>query len=67
MPLTFLPATRQGIAVTRSFGHLVTDWNPMREAIAAFATRAAEKLRGERLEVQQLTVFAHTHPHNGDR
>ncbi|MGO9818142.1 MAG: Y-family DNA polymerase [Acidocella sp.] len=66
LPLTFMPATRQGIAVTRSFGHLVTDWKEMREAIAAFATRAAEKLRGESLEVRQLTVFAHTNPHNGD-
>jgi DNA polymerase V len=62
LPLILMPPTRQGIAVTRSFGHLVSDWGEIREAVAAFATRAAEKLRAERLEATSLSVFAH----NGD-
>ncbi len=37
--------TRKGIAVTRSFGAPVTSWQQMREAIASYATRAAEKMR----------------------
>ena len=66
IPLTLMPPPRQGIAVTRSFGHLVTSWAEIREAVAAFATRAGEKLRAEGLEVRHLSVFAHTNPHNGD-
>jgi DNA polymerase V len=66
IPLTLAPAPRQGIAVTRTFGHLVTSWTEIREAVAAFATRAGEKLRAEGLEVRHLSVFAHTNPHNGD-
>ncbi|MDE2392070.1 MAG: DUF4113 domain-containing protein, partial [Rhodospirillales bacterium] len=66
LPLTLMPTPRQAIAVTRSFGRMVTAWGELREAIAAFATRAAEKLRGEGLEARHLSVFAHTNPHNGD-
>jgi len=66
LPLTLMPATRQGIAVTRTFGRPVEAWDDLREAIAAYTTRAAEKLRAEGLEVGHLTVFAHTNPHNGD-
>jgi DNA polymerase V len=66
IPLTLMPAPRQAIAVTRSFGRQITLWGELREAIAAFATRAAEKLRADGLEAGQLSVFAHTNPHNGD-
>jgi len=61
-----MPPPRQAIAVTRSFGHLVTSWDEMREAVASFACRAGEKLRREGLEAGHLSVFAHTNPHNGD-
>lgn len=66
IPLTLMPAPRQAIAVTRSFGRQVTSWGELREAITAFATRAAEKLRADGLEAGHLSVFAHTNPHNGD-
>jgi DNA polymerase V len=66
LPLTLMPPPRQGIAVTRSFGQMASTWAQLREAVAAFATRAAEKLRAEGLEAGHLTVFAHTNPHNGD-
>lgn len=66
IPLTLMPAPRQAIAVTRSFGRQITSWGELREAIAAFATRAAEKLRADGLEAGHLSVFAHTNPHNGD-
>lgn len=66
IPLTLMPAPRQAIAVTRSFGRQITSWGELREAIAAFATRAAEKLRVDGLEAGHLSVFAHTNPHNGD-
>jgi DNA polymerase V len=45
---------------------MVTSWQETHEAIAAFATRAAEKLRAQCLEARHLSVFAHTNPNNGD-
>jgi len=66
LPLTLMPPPRQAIAVSRSIGRLVTSWGELREAVATFATRAAEKLRAEGLEAGHLAVFAHTNPHNGD-
>jgi DNA polymerase V len=66
LPLTLMPSPRQGIAVTRTFGQMASTWAALREAVAAFTTRAAEKLRAEGLEAGHLSVFAHTNPHNGD-
>ncbi|AWK88590.1 Y-family DNA polymerase [Azospirillum thermophilum] len=62
LSLDLVPPSRKTIAVTRSFGQPVTDWEPMREAVAAYATRAAEKLRAERLAAEALQVFMHTSP-----
>ena len=45
MPLEMMEPTRKGIAITRSFGTSVTSWREMREAIASYAMRAAEKMR----------------------
>ncbi|MFH5927203.1 DUF4113 domain-containing protein [Roseomonas xinghualingensis] len=66
LPLQMMTPTRKGLAVTRAFGRPVATWPEMREAVAAYATRAAEKLRAEGLEAGHLTVFLHTNPHNGD-
>ncbi|MDD2794654.1 Y-family DNA polymerase [Acidocella sp.] len=66
LPLSLMAPTRQGIAVTRTFGGLVETWRDLREAITNYTARAAEKLRGEGLEAGHLAVFAHTNPHNGD-
>ncbi|EKM99086.1 DUF4113 domain-containing protein [Acidocella sp. MX-AZ02] len=50
LPLNLMPPPRQGIAVARTFGQMASTWTALREAVAAFATRAAEKLRAEGLE-----------------
>lgn len=57
---------RKGTAVTRSFGQPVTSWDEMREAIAAFAVRAAEKLRAGGLAAEHIQVFCHTSPFRQD-
>ncbi len=57
---------KKSVTVSRSFGQPVEKWVDLREALAAFITRAAEKLRAQGLEAGRMTVFAHTHPHNGD-
>jgi len=56
LPLA-LAAARKGVAVTRSFGHPVTTWQEMREAVAAHASRAGEKLRAEGLQACHMAVF----------
>ncbi len=52
--------TRQGTAVTRSFGRPVTDWPTMREALATYAMRAAERMRHHGVVGAAMTVFMHT-------
>lgn len=66
LPLALAPSQRQTVAVTRMFGRLVETWEDMREALAAHASRAAEKCRNHGLVANAMVVFFHTHPHNGD-
>ena len=54
---------RKGMAVTRSFGRPVTSLDELREAVAAYATRAGEKLRLHGLVAGRLAAFFHTSPH----
>ncbi len=66
LPLKLLEPTRKGIPVTRSFGNPVTSWLEMREAIASYATRAAEKMRQYKVSAENLFVFMHTNTFNQD-
>ncbi len=56
-PFNKAPATRKSLAVTRSFGRSVTTWEEMRQAIAAYTTRAAEKMRRHGLVASAMQVF----------
>jgi DNA polymerase V len=56
------PEPKKEIACTRSFGHPVTDLQPLVEAVSEFAGRAAEKLRKQGSVAGQLLVFCHTSP-----
>ena len=56
------PPPKQGITVSRSFGRPVTSLTEMREAVASYTSRAAEKLRQERLAANVLSVFLMTNP-----
>lgn len=58
---------RKGLAVTRSFGTPVSDFDTLMGAIAQYAMRAGEKLRQHGLVAGRLTVFFHTNPHKPDR
>ena len=59
---TTLPfvSARKSLAVTRSFGLPVEDWAEMEQAVASYATRAAEKLRRHGLAASAMQVFLHT-------
>lgn len=58
----FAPAKQQ-IVCSRSFGSRITDYQDMRQAVCAYAERAAEKLRQERQYCRQVSVFVRTSPH----
>ncbi len=58
---------RKGMAVTRSAGTPMQDFDTLFQAITAHATRAAEKLRQHGLVAGTLTVFYHTNRHRADR
>lgn len=66
LPLTEIPDPQKALAVTRSFSTRITDWQPLREAISHYATRAGEKLRTKKLQARYLQVFLHTSRHSKD-
>jgi DNA polymerase V len=66
MPLGSTAASRKSIAVTRSFGTPITHWHEMEQAICAYATRAAEKLRRHGLQATAMQVFMNTNFFNND-
>lgn len=66
LPLTLLAPQRKGLAVTRTFGEAVTEWDRMAQAISTYATRAAEKLRQHGLLATAMTVFIHTNRFKDD-
>ena len=45
------------IATTRMFGKNVTDLNDIKEAIATYTSRAAEKLRRQKCAASVLSIF----------
>lgn len=53
---------KKEIASTRSFGRVVTELADLLEAVTAFATRAAEKLRKQDGHAGEVLVFVHTSP-----
>ena len=66
LPLSMMVPAKKGVAVTRTFGRIVLEWTDIREAVAAYATRAAEKLRAQGLQAVTMLVFLHTNPHSDD-
>ena len=56
------PAPKKEIAFTRSFGQPITDLHQLVEAVSAFASASAVKLRRQSSLAGQLLVFIHTSP-----
>jgi DNA polymerase V len=52
--------SNKSISHTRTFGHTVSDFEEIRNAIFYFTTRALEKMRWNNLAVKTVTVFLHT-------
>lgn len=53
---------KQEIVCSRSFGERITDYTAMRQAICSYASRAAEKLRGEHQYCRFVSTFVKTSP-----
>lgn len=53
---------KQEIVCSRSFGGRITVYHEMRQAICSYATRAAEKLRGEHQYCRFISAFVKTSP-----
>ncbi|GAB2889056.1 translesion error-prone DNA polymerase V subunit UmuC [Microbulbifer echini] len=57
------PPAKKQIYCTRSFGEKLTELQPIQQAVSLYASRAAEKLRGQGCLVAAMHVFLHTSPH----
>lgn len=57
----FAPA-KQEIICSRSFSGRITEYEEMRQAICSYASRAAEKLRGEHQYCRFISAFVKTSP-----
>lgn len=57
----FAPA-KQEIICSRSFSRRITEYEEMRQAICSYASRAAEKLRGEHQYCRFISAFVKTSP-----
>lgn len=65
-PLEEQPPAKKQIYCTRSFGQKLTELLPIKQAVAVYASRAAEKLRGQNSLAQSIHVFLHTSPFEGN-
>ncbi len=65
LPLERLPAAKRETCVSRSFSRPIDNLPQLREAVATYTCRAAEKLRRQRQRAGALTVFVRSSPFNG--
>jgi DNA polymerase V len=59
-PLEQNPPAKKSITVSRMFGKPVESVKELKEAIASYASRAGEKLRGQGLAASVMTVYVTT-------
>ena len=62
LPIELLTPGRKSIVSSRSFGRLITARAEVEKAVAAFASRAAAKMRRQGLACGSLAVFVETNP-----
>jgi DNA polymerase V len=66
LPLDVHPQPKQETCVSRSFGQPVETWDDLKQAIATYTTKAAEKLRRQQQVASSLRVFLRTSPFKDD-
>ncbi len=62
LPLQTVPNAKRETCVSRSFSRAITTEQELRQAVASYVVRAAEKLRQQQQVSGSLTVFARTSP-----
>ena len=65
LPLERAPAAKRETCVSRSFSQPITNLIHLREAVATYTARAAEKLRRQQQRAGSLTVFVRSNPFDG--
>ncbi|QVL51669.1 MAG: Y-family DNA polymerase [Cyanobium sp. M30B3] len=65
LPLELVPPAKRETCVSRSFSQPVASLAQLKEAVATYTSRAAEKLRRQGQRAGALTVFVRTSPFNG--
>jgi DNA polymerase V len=65
LPLVLQPPPKQETCVSRSFSQPVETPEALREAVATYLVRAAEKLRQQGQRAGAITVFVRSSPFNG--
>lgn len=65
LPLELAPPPKRETCVSRSFSTPIRELPQLKEAIATYVSRAAEKLRHQRQRAGLLTVFVRSSPFNG--
>ncbi|MFN7677868.1 MAG: Y-family DNA polymerase [Cyanobacteriota bacterium] len=65
LPLVALPPAKKETCVSRSFSTPITTPEALRQAVATYLSRAAEKLRRQRQCAGAITVFVRTSPFSG--
>ncbi|NQV11225.1 MAG: Y-family DNA polymerase [Cyanobacteria bacterium] len=65
LPLVAVPPAKQETCVSRSFSEPIRELPQLREAIATYISRAAEKLRRQHQRSDTITVFVRSSPFNG--
>lgn len=61
------PTPKKGIVCSRSFGKTITSLKELEEAVATYASRAAEKLREEHQIASYIHVYVRTRRFNQDK
>ncbi len=64
--LDHAPPPKKGITCSRTFGRPVESLAELKEAIATYISRAAEKLRAQRSVASVIQVFLSTNPFTGE-
>ena len=62
IPLEEVPPAKKQVYCTRSFGKKATRPEPVLQGVSLYATRAAEKLRGQNRLATAMHIFIHTSP-----
>jgi DNA polymerase V len=60
LPIEQCPPAKKSVTCSRSFGTLVESLGEMREAVAVYVTRAAERMRKHKMAAGVVTVFINT-------